>query len=651
MKAVAAALALLPVLAAGEQATYCKAGDACATVKGGLPKPAWWEKELKKMQPACQTVDPTESATCHQWTSLLSDKAKGVLDNVLTTVENSIMEGAHTKQRNRVLRRNSQMDELYLSAPKNSEGSDRVFITPHIDGFLGWIPFFTAYRCVYGLTGPHETVTIQPMRDPSEQEVNVGPGDFTCFDYNREIHWIEHRAMANATLDDRMVLKLHFYEFPAIFSYVGDAFGDANAQYNFFARAAFLASQFPDRSMISRLIARGINGITLFGGSAEAVFGYMNMGIALALISAARGKGQTMLTIAGTAHFAVYILAFVFRSVRLGMLIRDAVAMKSISALVLTGTYAWECATSGVSLLSFAVAVAGFAFSAYAFMQLGPALTYFGQELGQVVSDPVTAFPYGTVPHPMTLGSIVGLTGLRLHPTYGPKFHANYLLFVALYLTVLGLEVSGMSLPAGMDYDNTYTEFMKFHQDPTNVIAHLFTTALGVAGVIGMLINYCGLNPSLNGTSDKKGKKGSAESGLTSPTLVAFGWTWLLVRYTVPDEDVAYLTVALMTAITWLVSKFQWSYTMCFAALAIGMGGQEIAHHVSREMPFLNSYADVTPTAALTFILHNVWLLPFEIRAAINVATEAYLPAINEMGRMPFPQWLDNAVGNPQLAA
>ena len=106
----------------------------------------------------------------------------------------------------------TQMDELYLSAPKNSEGSDRVFITPHIDGFLGWLPFFTAYRCVYGLTGPHETVTIQPMRDPAEQEVNVGPGDFTCFDYNREIHWIEHRAQANATLDDRMVLKLHFYE-------------------------------------------------------------------------------------------------------------------------------------------------------------------------------------------------------------------------------------------------------------------------------------------------------------------------------------------------------------------------------------------------------------------------------------------------------
>ena len=46
------------------------------------------------------------------------------------------------------------MDELYLSAPRNSEGSDRVFITPHIDGFLGWLPFFTNYRCVYGLTGP-----------------------------------------------------------------------------------------------------------------------------------------------------------------------------------------------------------------------------------------------------------------------------------------------------------------------------------------------------------------------------------------------------------------------------------------------------------------------------------------------------------------
>ena len=48
--------------------------------------------------------------------------------------------------------------------------------------------------------------------DSLEQEVTVGPGDFTCFDYNREIHWIEHRALSNATLDDRMVLKLHFYE-------------------------------------------------------------------------------------------------------------------------------------------------------------------------------------------------------------------------------------------------------------------------------------------------------------------------------------------------------------------------------------------------------------------------------------------------------
>jgi len=646
MKAAALSLALLPALVAGEQATWCDKKDACATVKGGLPKPAWWEKELKKMQPACEE----EGATCHQWTSLLSDKAKGVLDNVLTTVETKIMEGSKTKQRNRVLRRNSQMDELYLSAPRNSEGSDRVFITPHIDGFLGWLPFFTAYRCVYGLTGPHETVTIQPMRDPDEQEVNVGPGDFTCFDYNREIHWIEHRAQANATLDDRMVLKLHFYEFPAIFSYIGDAFGDANAQYNFFARAAFLASQFPDKDIISRLIARGINGITLFGGSAEAVFGYMNMGIALILISAARGKGQTMLTIAGTCHFAVYILAFVFRSVRLGMLIRDAVAMKSISALLLTGTYAWECAKTGVNLKSFAVAVSGFAFSAYAFMQLGPALTYFGQELGQVVSDPVTAFPYGTVPHPMTLGSIVGLTGLRLHPTYGPKFHANYLLHVALYLTVLGLEVTGASVPAGMSYDSTYTEFMKFHQDAGNVIAHLFTTALGVAGVIGMAINYFGLNPSLNGAANDAKKTGAARA-MTSPTLIAFGWSWILVRYTVPDEDVAYLTVALFVVTTYLVSKLQWSYMTCFAALAIGMGGQELAHHVSGEMPYLNSYAEVTPEAALTFILHNVWLLPFEIRAAVNVATAAYLPAINEMGRMPFPQWLDSAVGNPQLAA
>ena len=63
------------------------------------------------------------------------------------------------------------------------------------------------------------------------------------------------------------------------------------------------------------------------------------------------------------------------------------------------------------------------------------------------------------------------------------------------------------------------------------------------------------------------------------------------------------------------------------------------------------SYAEITPTAALTFLLHNVWLLPFEIRAAINTATEALMPTVEAMGRVGLPHWLDNAVGNPQLVA
>lgn len=95
--------------------------------------------------------------------------------------------------KSRVLAWNNPMDELYLSAPKNTEGSDRVFVTPHIDGFVGWIPFVRQWRCVYGLTGPHDTVTVQPMRNPHEREILLSPGVFTCFDFNREIHWIENR--------------------------------------------------------------------------------------------------------------------------------------------------------------------------------------------------------------------------------------------------------------------------------------------------------------------------------------------------------------------------------------------------------------------------------------------------------------------------
>jgi len=322
------------------------------------------------------------------------------------------------------------------------------------------------------------------------------------------------------------------------------------------------------------------------------------------------------------------------------------VALKSVSSALLIGTYAWESAQTGVHWLSTSVAIAGFSLSALAFSQLGANLAYYGQELGSIDTETVTAFPYGTIPHPMILGSIVGLTGLRMHPTYGPKFHSNYLLHVGSYLTVMALEMSDLHLPAEMNYHQTYTEFMKYHTDSTNVLVHLVTTLLGLFGLVGLVLNAVS-RADVTNTSPKKGsKKGAVRDISTSPTLLALGWSWILVRYTVPDEDVAYTVVGLITALTWVVSMTKPSNKFSILALAVGMGGQELAHYVSEEVTFMASYAKLTPAAALTFVLHNIWLLPFEIRAAVGTMTQAMQPTLDQMNVVRLPMWLDDKVGN-----
>lgn len=141
---------------------------------------------------------------------------------------------------------------------------------------------------------------------------------------------------------------------------------------------------------------------------------------------------------------------------------------------------------NGVALLSLVVAVGGFTLAYLAYQALGPDLTYFGRQFGVVEPVTVTEFPYGTsewqlivsiiipsdltflvvfaVPHPMTTGALIGLIGLRMHPTYGPRFDTYFKLNVALYMFVLFLELTDLHVPSSITYHSTYQEFIQFHQ-------------------------------------------------------------------------------------------------------------------------------------------------------------------------------------------
>jgi hypothetical protein len=64
--------------------------------------------------------------------------------------------------------------------------------------------------------------------------------------------------------------------------------------------------------------------------------------------------------------------------------------------------------------------------------------TYFGAELGIVPPARIEAAPYGLVPHPMILGSLIALLGVQLqpelraaHPWLAPAHAALYLIHLA----------------------------------------------------------------------------------------------------------------------------------------------------------------------------------------------------------------------------
>lgn len=609
--------------ASGE--SRCTADGSCS-LKNKLPDGEWWRKEINAAQPKCREIDPDNVGTCHQWTVELSKGGQATVLDIKTMLSDFIKTTNNFDENHRVLDWNDQMDELYLSAPKNVVGSDKVFVTPHIDGFFGLIPFVRAWRCVYGLTGPHNTVTVQPMRNPDQREVTLGPGIFTCFDYNREIHWIENRVNASSPeLDERMVLKIHFYDYPSLLpKWLGDAFGQLNAEYNFFARRAFLVSQFPDRSWFSKAVGGVINSITLFGGRAEKYFGYVNIGIVLAFIFAAHFRKYDLLSTAGIAPYGIAALALIFRSVTLGQFTRDAMALKATSVALLGLSYGHEFLRSSLSLgalFSLVLVAVGLGLAYLAYEALGPDLTYYGKQFGVVdAANAATEWPYGAtgIPHPMVLGSVLALTGLRLHPTFGPKFSRNFLLHIACDLAVLAVEVFDVHLPAGMDYRSTLAEFLQFHQQPGNIYAHLLTTVMGVMGVLGLVNNV--LYPS--SAADKTSK-----NAYTNAPLITLAWTWLVVRYTVPDSDAANLTVLVMTLCALGVWAVKPPAYVNVLLLALGVGLQEFAHHHYGEVTYMASYANLTPQAALTFALHNIWLLPFELRAAVNSLSQFSLPS------------------------
>ena len=91
----------------------------------------------------------SSKTTIHKWCSELSDTSKKYVRKLKKEMQDYLEMKHNMKNTNHVINSIDEMDELYYSKPENNIGSDNVFITPHLDGFLGWIPFMRCWRCIY----------------------------------------------------------------------------------------------------------------------------------------------------------------------------------------------------------------------------------------------------------------------------------------------------------------------------------------------------------------------------------------------------------------------------------------------------------------------------------------------------------------------
>lgn len=219
--------------------------------------------------------------TFHTWIHQLNISMQNGINNIKTLVGNHISESNYFNQTNHQLVFLDEMDEFYKSSPTSNVGSDKVFITPHLDGFLGWVPFLRVWRCIYGLNGPHQTVTRIPFLLPDD--ISISKNEFYCFDYNRDLHWV-YQNNSQSNLMSRSILKLHFFDYPDWLSGISSYFGQLNIIYNQFARKQFLFSQDPYANPYTYLVSTFINFITMLGGSLERYIGFFNIGISLILL-------------------------------------------------------------------------------------------------------------------------------------------------------------------------------------------------------------------------------------------------------------------------------------------------------------------------------------------------------------------------------
>lgn len=302
-----------------------------------------------------------------------------------------------------------EMNEIYVTAVGAIKEitSDAVFYTPHFDGPYWWLPGASLYRVLVGVT-PNTMVRTRFNLQHSTEDKVVDMYDVLGFDYNRELHWIDH-VPGQSNKERRSLVKLHFVVYPKGWHKYGKWVADVNTAYNTWARGNFLKTLRP-KGLYENALAWWIWVTTWTNAMFELFIGWNN----LTYILAAYAMGPTpFLILTSFRHYCIYMATFAYRTPKVahGVLMRDAKLFKSV-ALMHMATRILPLVQLPQDIPAIAIAAVGFGITILATMQLGMVRTYFGSELGFVKPEWISGFPYNTIPHPMIVGQLVAWSGI-----------------------------------------------------------------------------------------------------------------------------------------------------------------------------------------------------------------------------------------------
>eukprot|EP00937_MAST-01D_sp_MAST-1D-sp2_P000997 g997.t1 len=341
------------------------------------------------------------------------------------------------------------MNEVYVATAARDEGdqqtSDTVFYMDHIDGPYGMFPSSTkVFRCMVGITQQERIETVFKLNN-DRCRFTLSEGDVAGFDFHREVHRIQPVVGGKPLGPNqyRVCLKLHYAVYARSIAPLGRLLAWLTVRYNVGFRALFLATIDP-ASLRARFMAWWVVNVTWATASFEAHVGWSNILYLFSLGMASWATGSHTLWLLGScfAHYVVYASTYHARArgIAFGLFKRDAVLFKSVALAQAFAIFMQHFQSDTPDWGALALMGLGFALSSAATRALGIDRTYFGWEVGAIKGKYVASWPYGSIPHPMIVGSITAWLGF--HKLVGFRTQLPWFapLHVALYLAHMAQE-------------------------------------------------------------------------------------------------------------------------------------------------------------------------------------------------------------------